>query len=308
MTSTAPSASMPFRVDLDFIGLGGAAKAYGGHLKAWSFEDLEPQEWFSAFRQQALEAISQRFLPVYRMADGEYRFLMGRRYNFHRRPILKELLAVTAEKVRLRDPDKWTTSWGESYPPGETKHLRSSLIGHIRFLSRNGYLACYINDNGLNAFTEYNRALLNFFQVSAIPFGPGNYVPFHFAPSLLVSPGWEAFIKGRHLLVITGATPQKSENIVCTLMRLGARKASFLAISGSSALSDQLDLREVEPGVDICLVAAGIGSANILRQLAPLNTLAIDIGGLMNCFADNSLTQHGGVFGVPKVPAAIVRR
>lgn len=50
---------------------------------------------------------------------------------------------------------------------------------------------------------------------------------------------------------------------------------------------------------DGSLVAAGIGSANILRQLQPLNTLSLDIGGLMNCFADRQASQHGGVIRLP---------
>ena len=97
---------MKYRVDLDFIGLGNAGAAYGGHLQAWSFHDINGPDWFEAFRQEALAAIGKRYLPVYRMADGEYRFMFGRRINWSRKPIYRELIGVGAEKFRFRNPDR----------------------------------------------------------------------------------------------------------------------------------------------------------------------------------------------------------
>lgn len=290
---------MKYRVDLDFIGRGNAGAAYGGFLRAWSFRDIGSRDWFEEFRQTALGAMGQRFLPVYRMADGEYRFLMGRQYNFSRKPLIKELIAVTVEKLRLKNPDKWKTSWGETYRPADTRALRARLIEDIKIVAQSGFVACYLNDNGLNAFTEHNRLLLSFFERHGIPFGANNYVPFHFCPSLLVSDGWQEFVKGRRILIVTGLTPEKKQAIECTLKEMGARTVHFLPISSHSAMYDRLDLRGIGEIVDICLVAAGIGSANILRQLQPLNTLSLDIGGLMNCFADRTSTQHGGIIRLP---------
>lgn len=291
---------MKYRIDLNFIGCGNAGAAYGGFLHAWSFLDINPHDWFEEFRQTALNAMGQRFLPVYRMADGEYRFLMGRRYNLSRRPLLKELVAVTAEKIGLRNPDKWKTSWGETYNPKDTRGLREKLIENIRNLAQIGFLACYLNDNGLNAFTEHNSPLLSFFQRHNIPFGAENYVPFHFCPSLLVSEGWRDFIENRAILIVTGLTPGKEYAIQETLKEMGAREVRFLPISKHSSMYDRLDLYSIDRTFDICLVAAGIGSANILNQLHPLATLSLDIGGLMDCFVDRKATQHGGVIRLPK--------
>lgn len=106
---------MRHRVDLDFIGLGNAAGAYGGTLNAWSYFETDGQSWFDSFRQHALASIGNYYLPVYRMADGEYKFLFGRRLNWHKRPLYREVLGVTAEKLRLRNSKSWETSWGETY-------------------------------------------------------------------------------------------------------------------------------------------------------------------------------------------------
>lgn len=290
---------MKYRVDLDFIGRGNAGAAYGGYLHAWSFKDIAPQDWFEDFRQAALGAMGRRFLPVYRMADGEYRFLMGRQYNFSRRPLIKELIAVTAEKIGLSNPDKWQTSWGEAYQPEDTRKLRANLIEEIRFIAQQGFLACYLNDNGLNAFTEHNIPLLSFFERHNIPFSVDSYVPFHFCPSLLVSDGWQDFVRDRKILIVTGLTNEKEMAIKGTLGEMGAKAVHFLPISSRTSMYDQLDLNGLNESPDICLVAAGIGSAHILRQLQPLNTLSLDIGGLMNCFFDRAASQHGGVFRLP---------
>lgn len=291
--------SMKYRVDLDFIGLGDAGNAYGGYLRAWSFCDVDGRAWFEDFRQDALSAIRNRYLPIYRMADGEYRFMFGRRVNWSRKNLARELLAVGAETLRIKNPDRWKTSWGETYAPAETRRLRAELMAHVRDLSERGYLACYINDNGLDAFVEYNQVLEDLLASRDIRLHAGNYIPFHFAPSLLVSAGWRDFLQGRKILIVTGLTPEKQGRIEETLITYGAGAVRFLPISSSSSLTDRLDLSGVDDDVEIALVAAGIGSANILRQLAPLQTLCLDIGGLMNCFNDPKTRQHGGVVGLP---------
>lgn len=293
-------ARLDSRVDLDFIGRGNAAAAYGGHLRAWSFFETDGRAWFDAFRADALSAVGRRFLPIYRMADGEYRFLMGRRFNPARRPAWKEVAAIAAERLRIRNPDRWKTSWGEEYPPQETRRLRRELIDNIRHVSQHGYLACYLNDNGLDAFTEYNHVLQRFLMNQGVRFDATTYVPFHFAPSLLISSGWQDFIVGRRILVVTGMTADKERRIRETLAKMGARGVETLPISSTSSMTDRLNLSAVQVTPDLCLVAAGIGSANVLRQLQRLDRLALDIGGLMNCFVNPSSRQHGGVIGLPE--------
>lgn len=292
---------MKYRIDIDFVGSGNAAKAYGGKLDAWSFFDIDGQQWFSQFRQTILDAIGKKYLPVYRMADGEFRFLMGRKYNFHRRPLLKEIVAVTAEKIKLKNPDRWKTSWGEEYSPQETKRLRKELLNNIRFIADHGYLACYINDNGLHAFTEYNVHVEPFLLTNDIKFDENNYIPFHFVVGLLVNNGWEDFYKDRNILVVSGTDDTSEQKIKDTILGFGASTVEFLRISKTSSMKDKLDVSNINIPIDLCLVAAGIGSANVLRQLEPLHTVVLDIGGFINCYIDPTCTQHGGIFHMPKI-------
>jgi hypothetical protein len=294
---------MKYRVSIDFVGRGNAAKAYGGRLDAWSFVSVDPMSWFSQFRRNALESIGNRYLPVYRMADGEFRFLMGRKYNIYNRPLWKELVAVSSEKLRLKNPDSWKTSWGESYSPAEAESLRESLLSKIRFIAECGFLACYINDNGLNAFTEYNRHIQPYFCKEGVPFHDQNYVPFHFVCALLVNEGWEEFYEGRKILIVSGTDDSTEIKLGDRLRKFGAKNIEFLRVSKTSAMKDKINLNSIHNRPDICLVAAGVGAANIIAQLEDLRTLVLDIGGYINCLVDPSRVQHGGVFGLP-APAA----
>ena len=146
-----------FKVNLDKVGLESADKAYGGYLNAFSFFETSFDDWFSDFRELLLSKMGKEYFPIYRMADGEYRFTMGRSYNLHKRPLYREIIAVTAEKLRIKNPDKWKTSWGEEYPTSKVKELRIKLIRDIRYISTRGMLACYFNQNGLHAFEEHNK-------------------------------------------------------------------------------------------------------------------------------------------------------
>lgn len=292
--------SLSNKVDIDRVGLHSASKAYGGYLNAYSFHHTTFEEWFNEFRSIILSKMGKEYFPVYRLADGEFRFLMGRKFDWYRKPLVKELIAVTAERLRIKNPDKWKTSWGEEYSPKRTKFLRKELIKNIEYISKIGVLAAYYNTNGLHAFEEYNKYLIPFFENNNIKFNRENYYPFHFVCGVLVKEGWQDFIENKTILIVTGSDDASERKIEKTLKVMAAKTVLFCRISKTSSMEDKLNLKGyLDKNIDICLVAAGIGSANILRQLEPLKTVALDIGGYMKCFIDYSASQHGGIFRLP---------
>ena len=289
-----------FKVNLNDVGLESADNAYGGYLDAFSFKETDFESWIASFKLEVLKNMGKNYFPIYRMADGEYRFIMGRVYNFYKKPLWRELVAVTAEKLRIKNPDKWKTSWGEEYKPEHVKTLRKQLINDVAYISRKGKLACYWNKNGLKAFEEYNNKLLPFFEKNNIVFNADNYIPFHFICGILVKSGWEDLFKNKHILIVTGSDNASETKIKETLSLMGVRIVSFYRISKTSSMEERLNLDLfLEEQIDMCLVAAGIGSANILRQLEPLQTVVLDIGGYMNCFTNRDASQHGGIFKLP---------
>lgn len=297
MTQSTVLRSMEYRIPLDFIGDGKAINAYGGKLDAWSFIETDGLDWFYSFRQRAIDSIGNHYFPIYRMADGEYRFLMGRRFNRYRRPLLKECLSYSVDKLGLRNENKWSTSWGESYSPESSNMLKAKYIKDVREISRQGCLAMYINNNGLNAFVEYNNVLVSYLEKQHILLHPQNYVPFHFPCQLLTAKDWHPFYKGRDILIATGLTETKKKKIERTLKMLSVNSVQFLEISANQSMNDVVDISNVKP-VDVCFVGAGIGASNILLQLESLQTLTLDIGGLINCFERPSSSVHGGTFSL----------
>lgn len=289
---------LDYRVPLNTIGNGSGHEAYAGRLDAWSFWDIDADSWFQSFRDQITSSLGKKYLPVYRMADGEYRFLIGRKYNFHRRPLLRELVAVTVEKLRIKNPNKWKTSWGENYAPERAAALKKHLLENIREISKNGYLGCYINDNGLNAFIEYNNSILPFFSKNDIIFTPENYIPFHFAVNLFVGAGSRDLLRGRDILIVTGSN-KNQQKISESLYRLGVNSVQYFPISNTASMIEVLDLGTISSPLDLCLVSAGIGSANILTQLKPLKTVCVDVGGFINLLEKTSRSIHGGFFLSP---------
>ena len=291
---------LPYKVNLDNVGLSSANEAYGGYLNAFSFHQTNFEAWFVEFRNLLLSKMGKEYFPVYRLADGEYRFLMGRKYNWHRKPLVKELLAVTAERLRIKNPNKWKTSWGEEYNSKKAKLLKEKLINDIQYISKAGILAAYYNVNGLHAFEEYNEYLIPFFNNKSIQFSRNNYYPFHFVCGVLVKSGWQDFVENKIILIVTGSDENSEKKIEDTLKRMGAKAVLFHKISKTSSMEDTLELEYfLAEQIDISFVAAGIGSANILRQLEPLQTVVLDIGGYMNCFIEHSASQHGGIFRLP---------
>jgi hypothetical protein len=132
-----------------------------------------------------------------------------------------------------------------------------------------------------------------------VRFDAGNYMPFHFAVSLITEPGWEAFLAGKNLLLACSVDPRAQAMARKNLEDLGASSVNFLPVSPTSAMTDRIDLNTIERRPDVILVAAGIGSANIIRQLEPLETLTVDIGGFINCIVDPAIHAHAGSFVLP---------
>lgn len=291
---------LKYKVSLNDIGLKSADLAYGGYINAYSFYETNLENWLYNFRMIVLSKMGKEYLPIYRMADGEYRFLMGRKLNLHKRPLIREIIAVTAESLRLKNPNKWKTSWGEEYSPKKVSNLREKLIQDVNKISKKGFLACFYNENGLHAFEEYNNHLQPFFSKYNIKFDIDNYIPFHFVCGLLVKDGGKEFFENRNILVVTGSDDDSELKIKESMSLLNVNKIGFIRISKTSSMEEILNFDQfINEKIDLILVAAGIGSANIITQLEPLNTVTLDIGGFINCFKDRSASQHGGIFKLP---------
>jgi hypothetical protein len=60
----------------------------------------------------------------------------------------------------------------------------------------------------------------------------------------------------------------------------------FIEVSANAAMLDRVDLSGVQRSAELALVAAGIGSVNVLAQLEPLGIPAIDCGIALESYID----------------------
>ncbi len=293
---------MKYRVPIDFVGnieSPGTLAVYGGKLDAWSFEKIDGYEWFSSFRNNVINSMNRNYLPVYRLADGEFRFLLGRKFRYHRPDRVRELFGYIVEKMGLSILlNMQRTSWGEFYKRKDIRTLKQTFWANLSSLLNTGYLAPFINDNANNYFCEYNKPFCKFAKRELPSFSQKNYIPFHFVNHLIVGEGWNEIFYKRRILIVTSFTEEKKNNIEQNILRMGADQVTFRSISATHAMMDKVDTDGLQGTIDLCFVAAGIGALNILCQLESLKTAVIDIGGLMECFNDPRKTSHA-IFKLP---------
>lgn len=243
--------------------------------------------WFGAFADRVHEAIrTRRHLPIYRMGDGEYSMLVG-----PRRGLVAEARHMAGRLLRGRPAHRsGDPVYGyEEYDAKELERVRALLREHLTRIAREGILALALHPRN-PGFARFIEPVLRYFDDSDIVVTDQNYAPFYFVYGLLCGPRRRGLFEGRHVLVVTGDTPGKFDGLRAGLSALGASGAEFLPCHASKAMLATLDLSQVKRRPDLVLVGAGIGSANVLNQLAPLKTACIDVGYCLT------------VIGRPEVP------
>ena len=241
---------------------------------------------FDTFAQRVIDATGKTYLPIYRMADGEFSLLLG----YHRsrakgRPMLargKSVLVETASRLRLRS---FGTMWGEKFTRDEILEARRRLAELIPEVARDGILAAYFMRRGDRWGDEYVGPMLRWLEAHGVVLSERNYVPFYFVYALLNGPRRTELFQGKHVLVATFIDEQRSRAIRDGLIALGARDVSFLPISKSRAMFEEVRYSS-ESKPDLALVAGGIGSINVIAQLKHLSIPAIDCGITIECFID----------------------
>lgn len=269
-----------------------------GSVCQLSFSGLRADRWFSEFCGRINESVSAKYLPIYRMADGEFIFCVGRKAELlpKNAPVparLKHVLKKTLGDGRRSCP----TCWGESYAGIPREELLSIYTAALGKIAGNGLLALHFVRSPGRFSEQYIEPMLDWFWANDVDITPENYTSFYFVYALLCGPHVRGLVSGRKILVVTSASPEKRKAIAGSLRSLGSAKTMFIQISPNRSLLDTIDLSRLEDTPDLALVAAGIGSVNILSRLEPLSIPCIDAGICIDILADPKM--RGRVFTVP---------
>jgi hypothetical protein len=285
-----------YKVSLGELSNGIGILAYGGRLDGYMFTDAKCVDFFEFLIDEVVYTMNEKkYFPVYRMADGEYRFLFGTIVSWNPKTWRNLYSIVKYDLLGVN----WKTSWGESYTKEKVAELRKDLLGYISHIANHGKLALYWNENGLNAFTEYNKTLISKFSAGAINVTKDNYIPFHFAQAILAQ-RVRQLVSNRVVLIVSGMGDEEFFNLSKNLQAFGANDVNYLKCSPTSSLEDDFTDVNLRREPDLVLVAAGIGSAKIIVDLRFLNCPIIDIGSYIHVLSGKNDSAHAGFFVYPR--------
>jgi hypothetical protein len=267
--------------------------AVGNTAPAYAFADEDCRDWYRRFVDDVLAAVDERrFLPVYRMGDGEFSFALGapeERLPLRRlrsRQVARRALNLLRGRYGGHRSGSAGYGW-EVYSPAERRGLLDAYAADVRFVAERGYLALALADTPL--FGGWIAEILDWLDARGVPLHAGNYQHVYAVYALMNGPDRERLLRGRRVLVVNHADAARQAAITGALSRAGAAGVRFISISRDKAMLERLDPRQLHEPVDVVLVGAGVGAANVLRQLEPVGVPALDVGFALDIMAQPEL-------------------
>jgi hypothetical protein len=260
------------------------------HISQPSPSLITGSEWYQIFRERALASIGKTWFPVYRMADGEFSFCVGWRPPYGNS--VRSMTRRIAWKLGLYNLTDHATCWNEKYTMNERAALMPQYIANLKKISKHGCLAMFLGKCENTNFDQYKKEICSWLGNNQIELTINNYLPFFSVLHFLTSQGWQELYCGKRILIVTSIESKGQQTIHHRLKEWGVKSVQFLTIYPHKSLTENINIADIGE-VDIALVGAGIGSANILCQLEPLQTLCLDVGAYINALEDPKFLPHG---------------
>jgi hypothetical protein len=270
---------------MDIPGFAENPKWYGGlGFRSRISEPMDAQ--YERFRNRVIAAIGREYLPVYRMADGEFGFMAGQRKLMRDRASVRRHF-INQVRIRIRGGSH-RTCWGEEYTAAEMERGNRIFLSSLTRVADRGVIAAYFAVRGDGWGEAYFEPVCDWLDANHIALNDDNYVPFYFVYAMLNDPRRSELYGGRRVLVVTHLTAERRSALERALLAEGATSVAFIPVSANKSLLDSIDPSTVTEAVDLALVAAGIGSVSILAQLESLAIPCIDCGISLECLLDGT--------------------
>ena len=243
-------------------------------------------QYLELLHETVQKAIAERAaMPVVRFADGEYAFY---RHSLDCNGLYRQAESAAA--------------------------IRRAMPGHLeamRTLARRGRIAPLVfpgntrkKERGLFSFLRKSKnddtaiGFLDFLAASGIELTGDNYIPFYAVYAYLVSGRFAALLDGKSVCIVNSDFDENS-------CRFWFRKfSSTPRISHAPIAAEYVatrwdSMREgvlaaVPPGVDVCIVGAGVGALQVCVDIAErFSTVAVDAGHVMNMM-NGRVDKSGG--------------
>jgi hypothetical protein len=197
--------------------------------------DKTYQNNYELFRDRILKNIGEKYLPIYRMADGEFKFCLrniGMRKNvfsclsaFYKnskvilrtgRKYSRKIPRNTFERIKnIFDNDYFYVAHGETYTSVEQKNLIKRFVENVKEISNEGLLAIHFIDwlEG-TSYQNMTEPMCRWFDENDIVLTEENYTSFYYVYAILTGPDRELLFKNRNILIISSVDQERKSKII----------------------------------------------------------------------------------------------
>lgn len=256
-------------------------------------EPVEMDDWYWSFVSRVRGAMGRSFLPICRLADGEFRMLFwpvlpNPRHSAAQR--VKDALVTVIEAAEMavrgfRANTLPHVSSGQ-FSAREWSSIRRRASDAFQHVGREGILAMHLGVAKQPFQEQYFPSIRRWLAEGGLELSLQNYVPFYFVYALLRGPAGDFIFEGRRVVVVHSAEGDRQRKITEAIKRRGAETVNWIHISRARSFADRLDVSELVGRCDVCLVGAGVGKAIVMEQLRPLAVPVIDAGFVFEAWAD----------------------
>ena len=251
-----------------------------------------PKNWYNEFIDKIIRSCGKKYLPIVRIGDGEFLFILGDQPLDIRHPIhekIRHFLIYYKWKLLLGGGiSAFTVNHYHSgdYSKIEWKQAQKELPSLIKNISEKGILAPMTMYSREPFSERYFPAFDNWLQENNITFNDNNYYPQYFIYSAFTGLRKKEILDNRKVLVINGEDGDKKTKIISGLKKEGVKKVYWVSISKTRSYFDEIDINPFIGKIDLAVVGAGIGKFNIFSQLEDLRVPCIDSGFIFEVWAD----------------------
>lgn len=280
------------------------------NLRTFAPEPVGSFEWFKSFTDLVEMSIGRSFLPVLRLADGEFLFLFGFQPPSFRLGMRYPLALARWICAKYRPRHELVAGGSHARRPlyasgryslEEVRRIRDVYARVVSLVSQRGCVAADLSFCAVPFQEQFFPAFKKWISNNHIILTTRNYLPFYFVYALLTGPERGRILRGRRILVIHSAVGEKQESIRSRLLHEGAADVLWQSISAERSLEDMIPVEQFVGRIDLCVFGAGIGKAAILEQLEPLGVPCIDAGYVMEVWADPAVAASR-IFTQPDEP------
>lgn len=261
------------------------------------FESSSCDGLLDEFYYRILEKIdSKEHLPILRLADGEFQFLLGKNEFNLRKPLHKNIIHLIrqlSEKIfKPKYEAKSRTYTSGVYDHSDQNEVSVRYSECLKHIADKGILALYTIIKPDFYTEQYLPKLFNFLSTRNIKVDRTNYVPFYFVYIILTNKRYSKIYTGKCVHLITSFDDARKKSIEQSLFSLGVKSVSWTKISRDRSLFDDLDVGSIDETVNLIFVGAGVGKVNIFNQLKGFPAVVVDAGYIFEIWQNPRLAEE----------------